>query len=82
MYTLIFLNGLGDNTNGFLNLFLDHKTHGLTPLNCKIVLLAAPVIELTMTEGMKVPCWFDMDTNGEPNQNDLNNSMIKLLSII
>ena len=40
-FTFIFLHGLGDSADGFLDLFNRHEPEGLVSRNCRIVLPTA-----------------------------------------
>ncbi|CAG9317804.1 unnamed protein product [Blepharisma stoltei] len=55
-HTLVWLHGLGDSADGFLDLFQGFE---LLP-NAKIVLLTAPVRPVTLNFGMQMTSWFDI----------------------
>ena len=46
-YSLIWLHGLGDSAEGFVDLFLDTK-YNLVPDFCKVILLTAPERAVSM----------------------------------
>ena len=68
-YTLIWMHGLGDTAEGWVDLFRDQNP---CPLNMKIVLLTAPNQKVTVNMGMEMPSWYDIlslnfaDTQARP----------------
>ena len=56
--TLLWLHGLGDSAEGFVDVF---KSKKVTPVDekTKVILLTAPVRAVTLNFGMEMPCWFD-----------------------
>lgn len=56
-HTLIFLHGLGDSAEGYLDFFTEKSSP--TPASMKVVLLTAPTRPVTINMGMKMPSWFD-----------------------
>ena len=54
--SLIFLHGLGDSAQGFVDVFTQLK---IAPLSCKVILPTAPVQPVTVNMGMKMPSWYD-----------------------
>lgn len=56
-HTLVFMHGLGDTADGYIDLFMDKSSP--TPATMKIVLLTAPTRAVTINMGMKMPSWFD-----------------------
>lgn len=56
--TLIFLHGLGDTADGWVDLFLSQMNP--CPQSTKIVLLTAPMATVTANMGYKMPSWYDI----------------------
>lgn len=56
-HTLIWMHGLGDSAEGYLDFFTDSSSP--TPATTKVVLLTAPTRAVTINMGMKMPSWFD-----------------------
>ena len=57
--TIIWLHGLGDDANGFVDLF---KDKALSPFDdfTKIRLLTAPTMPVTISGGLEMHSWFDL----------------------
>ena len=56
-YTLIFLHGLGDTSQGFLDVFCLEYVAAPT---CRIVLPTAPRKPVSLNDGYVMNSWFDM----------------------
>jgi len=55
--TLVWLHGLGDSAEGFLEIFASSESPaGPTT---KVVLLSAPEMKVSVNYGMKMRAWFD-----------------------
>lgn len=54
---MIFLHGLGDSANGFLDVFNEQEW---TTKNTRIVLPTAPYCAVTMNDGFQMNSWFDI----------------------
>jgi predicted esterase len=54
-YTIVWLHGLGDSAEGFVDLFSESP---LLP-NCKVVLPTAPTQPVTINGGMSCNSWYD-----------------------
>ncbi len=61
-YSMIFLHGLGDKGQSFIDLFVDHE---LVPDTCKVILPTAPIQACTVNGGARMTSWFDILTLGE-----------------
>lgn len=57
-HTLIWMHGLGDTADGYLDTFLNPDINPVT-LTTKIVLLTAPIRSVTINMGQKMTSWFD-----------------------
>ncbi len=57
--TIIWMHGLGDSAEGFLDVFTDPSINPVTP-DTKVVLLTAPSRPVTINAGMIMPSWYDM----------------------
>jgi phospholipase/carboxylesterase len=60
--TIIWLHGLGDTAEGFLDVF-DSEMNPLRETT-KVVLLTAPVSPVTINFGMSMPSWYDIKVMG------------------
>ena len=56
--TLVFLHGLGDTADGWVDLFLSEMNP--CPQSTKIILLTAPIASVTANMGYKMPSWYDI----------------------
>ncbi|KAI9489413.1 Phospholipase/carboxylesterase/thioesterase [Zychaea mexicana] len=56
--TVLFLHGLGDSGSGWS--FLAEELSGLFP-HIKWVLPNAPMLPITLNQGMRMPAWFDLN---------------------
>ncbi len=60
-HTLVWMHGLGDSAEGFLDFF--YNSDPLLPnKNTKVVLLNAPFVAVTCNGGMKMNSWYDIIT--------------------
>ena len=57
--TLIWLHGLGDSGEGYVDIFLDRELDFMGE-NSKIVLLNAKDQKVTINNGMSMPSWYDI----------------------
>jgi len=57
--TLIWMHGLGDSAEGFLDVFTDPAINPVTN-DTKVVLLTADSRPVTINAGMIMPSWYDM----------------------
>lgn len=57
--TIIWMHGLGDSAEGFLDVFNDQAVNPVTS-DTKVVLLTAPSRPVTINSGMIMPSWYDM----------------------
>lgn len=57
--TLIWLHGLGDSAEGFLDVFNEEAVNPVTN-DTKVVLLTAESRSVTINAGMIMPSWYDM----------------------
>ena len=57
--TIIWMHGLGDSAEGFLDVFSDQAVNPVTS-DTKVVLLTAPSRSVTINSGMIMPSWYDM----------------------
>src|SRR5947209_6177658 len=53
-YTIIWLHGLGDSSDGFADLFAEYA-----PSNTRVVLPNAPVRPITVNGGARMQGWYD-----------------------
>jgi len=60
--TLIFLHGLGDSANGWVDIFLSGQSP--CPNSTKVVLLTAPTAPVTANGGYPMPSWYDIKKFG------------------
>ena len=60
--TLIWLHGLGQTAEEFIQVFLDNRILENFPKGCKIVIPTAPIRKVTVNGGEKIPSWFDQRT--------------------
>jgi phospholipase/carboxylesterase len=58
--TLLWLHGLGDTSQGFLDIFMDGDQFKTVNETTKVVLLQAPTRAVTLNNGMKMPSWYDI----------------------
>jgi len=56
---LIWAHGLGDTSSGFVDVFMDDKIVSTLPTT-KIVLLQAPMRNVTINNGEIMPSWYDI----------------------
>ena len=61
-YTMIWLHGLGDSGEGFLDLFLSE--YNIVSSYTKIVLPTAPAVPVTINNGMICNSWYDIKSLG------------------
>ena len=64
--TLVFMHGLGDSAQGWVDLFLEEVNP--CPSSTKIVLLTAPSVPVTANQGYVMPSWYDIlswDSKGD-----------------
>ena len=54
---MVFMHGLGDTANGYLDIFNSHMSP-VSPTT-KVVLLTAPIRKVTINFGMQMTSWFD-----------------------
>lgn len=59
---MIFLHGLGDSAEGFLDAF---SYQHWVPQNCRVILPTAPNVPVTMNNEFKMNSWFDILKIGE-----------------
>jgi len=57
--TLIWMHGLGDSAEGFIDIF-GQKQYSFVGENTKVVLLTAPTQPVTINMGMSMPSWYDI----------------------
>ena len=75
-YTLIWLHGLGDTAEGFLNFFYSEKPW-LPNMNTKVILLEAPKQPVTINNGEMMHSWYDIaPILGSKNQTQDNETQI------
>lgn len=60
-HTLVWMHGLGDSAEGFLEFFYNPEPM-LPNKNTKVVLLNAPCVPVTCNGGMKMNSWYDILT--------------------
>ena len=58
-WTLLFLQGLGDSSDGFLDFFYTRKSILPNP-NTKVILLNAPKQPVTINGGATMNSWYDI----------------------
>ena len=63
-YTLIWLHGLGDSSEGFLD-FFHCKAPRLPNYETKVILLQAPTQPVSSMGGASMPSWYDMVPSGK-----------------
>ena len=63
-YTLIWLHGLGDSSEGFLD-FFHCKAPKLPNTETKVILLQAPTQPVSSMGGASMPSWYDMVPSGK-----------------
>lgn len=56
-HTLIWMHGLGDTAQGYLDVFTTNITP--VPKTTKVILLTAPIRKVTINMGMEMTSWFD-----------------------
>ncbi len=59
--TFIFMHGLGDTANGWVDTFMESSTNVVLPTT-KVVLLTSPFAPVTVNQGEKMRSWFDIKT--------------------
>lgn len=60
-YCLIFLHGLGDTADGFVDVFDSTDCFGDTLKECRIVLPTAPKMQVTRSDGYVMNSWYDIN---------------------
>ena len=58
-HSLVWLHGLGDSAQGFVDVFTDDRLIEL-PKGCKVILPTAPIRSVTLNGGMKMTSWYDI----------------------
>jgi len=56
---LVFMHGLGDSANGYLD-FFNEESYRPIPKRMKVVLLTAPVASVTINGGSRMNSWYDI----------------------
>eukprot|EP00347_Sterkiella_histriomuscorum_P018729 403344400 len=83
-YTMIWMHGLGDSANGFLDFF--YSSNSIVPnQNTKVVLLNAPSQAVTCNGGMKMNSWYDIMSLGKDirfDETQVQKSTKRVLSVI
>ena len=90
LYTLIFLHGLGDSAEGFVDVFAEND---VVPATCKVVLPTAPRKPVSCNNGYVMNSWFDIyNLSGTPesleeirkeySQDDLKESIAYLTELV
>jgi phospholipase/carboxylesterase len=57
--TIVWLHGLGDSAEGFVDVFLDDKLNPVRP-STKVILLTAPSNPVTINNNYAMPSWYDI----------------------
>lgn len=80
-YTIVWLHGLGDTSEGFLDFFLSGSS--VVPPHTRVVLLTAPERRVTINMGMKSTSWYDiLDLSFKPGKDVISDSEVQESFII
>lgn len=78
--TLIFLHGLGDTGNGWAS-----SLASLRPPHVKVICPTAPTMPVTLNQGFRMPCWFDLrslDDSGPEDEESIRKAADSVHSMI